>query len=164
MLAQVLTALAVAQKLGFRHWDLRMKNIMEHHPPAAARADDSLETASKVAAAAQDMPAQPGHMKSDSQESGDASAEAWSMIDLADGSSRDDLRGQENQCNQQNNGSYVSAGKERGAGGTAGGEGLGKRDDCVWKIIDYGHADFGDKMLQYDGLCVEGPPFDPNDG
>ena len=31
---QVLTALAEAQKLGFRHWDLRMTNIMEHHPPS----------------------------------------------------------------------------------------------------------------------------------
>ena len=27
---QVLTALAAAQSLGFRHWDLRLKNIMEH--------------------------------------------------------------------------------------------------------------------------------------
>lgn len=26
----MLTALAAAQGLGFRHWDLRLKNIMEH--------------------------------------------------------------------------------------------------------------------------------------
>ena len=33
---QVLTALAAAQSLGFRHWDLRLKNIMQHRgdPPA----------------------------------------------------------------------------------------------------------------------------------
>lgn len=27
---QVLTALAAAQSVGFRHWDLRLRNIMEH--------------------------------------------------------------------------------------------------------------------------------------
>ena len=27
---QVLTALAAAQSHGFRHWDLRLKNIMQH--------------------------------------------------------------------------------------------------------------------------------------
>ena len=34
---QVLTALAAAQSLGFRHWDLRLKNIMEHTGAPTAR-------------------------------------------------------------------------------------------------------------------------------
>lgn len=34
---QVLTALAAAQSLGFRHWDLRLKNIMEHTGMVRAR-------------------------------------------------------------------------------------------------------------------------------
>jgi hypothetical protein len=33
-----------------------------------------------------------------------------------------------------------------------------------YKIIDYGHADFGDATLRDDGMALEGPYFDPQDG
>ena len=33
-----------------------------------------------------------------------------------------------------------------------------------YKIIDYGHADFGDATLRDDGMAMEGPYFDPQDG
>lgn len=26
-----------------------------------------------------------------------------------------------------------------------------------WKIIDYGHADFGDRTLRDDAVCLDGP-------
>ena len=33
-----------------------------------------------------------------------------------------------------------------------------------YKIIDYGHADFGDATLRDNGMAMEGPYFDPQDG
>ena len=46
---QVLTALAAAQSLGFRHWDLRLKNIMEHTGALAARRVTHTEAAHECA-------------------------------------------------------------------------------------------------------------------
>ena len=43
--AQVLTALAAAQSLGFRHWDLRLKNIMEHTGMVRARHSTHMKAA-----------------------------------------------------------------------------------------------------------------------
>ena len=43
-------------------------------------------------------------------------------------------------------------------------ENVEQKVDGAWKIIDYGHADFGDKTLQYDGMCIDGPLFKPDDG
>ena len=33
-----------------------------------------------------------------------------------------------------------------------------------YKIIDYGHSDFDDATLRDDGMAMEGPYFDPQDG
>ena len=44
LVLQVLTALAAAQGLGFRHWDLRLKNVMEHKGDTLCQCTACLQT------------------------------------------------------------------------------------------------------------------------
>ncbi|EIE27044.1 hypothetical protein COCSUDRAFT_34668 [Coccomyxa subellipsoidea C-169] len=175
-LLQVLTALAEAQKLGFRHWDLRMTNIMEHHPLPTQAAEKLPEAASaQVASAGQpDAVSQPDSHPPQTESIKDA-PEVWSAIELTQSGAQHAAKEHLSLREQSQNGCLDGS---RGAAGGSGSsvpaqegasakEGMGTDREglqCVWKIIDYGHADFGDKTLQYDGLCIGGPPFDPEDG
>ena len=48
---QVLTALAAAQGLGFRHWDLCLKNIMEHRGDSPCQRAACLQSCVQTAVA-----------------------------------------------------------------------------------------------------------------
>ena len=176
---QVLTALGEAQKLGFRHWDLRMTNIMEHHPPSTEAAENPPEAAgSQPVAIVKQLPVSSSPEPQASQMGrSDSAPEVWSAIELTESGAQHAANGEPSlrqkalnglqdgsRCAVETSGSAVPAeGGVRKDGEAAENTDMqGKQ--CVWKIIDYGHADFGDKTLQYDGLCIGGPPFDPDDG
>lgn len=103
------------------------------------------------------------------------SPEVWSAIELTEAGAAT-TPNQEQSLRQKNQ----AGGRSTAAGGFSSGasqqdsaaagsaseelENVEQRVDGAWKIIDYGHADFGDKTLQYDGVCIDGPPFEPDDG
>ncbi len=153
-----------------------MTNIMEHHPPPTQAAEKLPEAASAQVASA----GQPGAVSQpDSHppqtESVEDAPEVWSAIELtqsgAQHAAKEHLSLREQSQNGCLDGSRSAAGgsgssvpAQEGASAKEGMETDREGMQCVWKIIDYGHADFGDKTLQYDGLCIGGPPFDPEDG
>ncbi|BDA44507.1 hypothetical protein COCOBI_05-6940 [Coccomyxa sp. Obi] len=178
-LLQVLTALAEAQKLGFRHWDLRMTNIMEHHslsePVPAARTPKEAGSpyAQELTVGVPPASTDPSEAQGISRDS----PEVWSAIELTEAGAAP-TPNQEQSLRQKNQSRLVksistvagvlsSRASQQGsaAAGTASEEveTVEQKVEGAWKIIDYGHADFGDKTLQYDGI-IEGPPFHPDDG
>lgn len=175
---QVLTALAEAQKLGFRHWDLRMTNIMEHHPPSPAGAENPPEAAGTQPAPLEKPPvSSSSELQPSELDRKESAPEVWSAIELtesgAERAASEDLSLRQKTMNARQDGSSSAVDHSgrpahiEGGGREAGGAGTNtdrQGKQCTWKIIDYGHADFGDKTLQYDGLCIDGPPFDPDDG
>ena len=58
----------------------------------------------------------------------------------------------------------VTGGQKAEAAPAAGAQSGPKAPAPRYKIIDYGHADFGDATLRDDGMAMEGPYFDPQDG
>lgn len=191
MCVQVLTALAEAQKLGFRHWDLRMKNIMEHRPappqpqPAAEQklaADVKMEAPptstgeteyggsgsyrkpanghmpSGGAPTSGDVLPAPGsgHRQRGQPASAAAAAPVTEMVSLPPTDPASTAASQA--VPQPPASEAVAADFEEISLTEAAGD-----EARVFKIIDYGHADFGDDTLKNDAVCVEGPHFDPHD-
>ena len=162
LLPQVLTGLAQAQKLGFRHWDLRLKNIMEHHPSqqSAQPAEDSRKAirlaSTSVAADSQGQ----GHKLATTAMRTAAEYEADSWVNNG---------GAHHAASSGPAAQLHAIGKHGGAAAARlanSCDGSQRRNDnqgpelgecCRWQIIDYGHADIGDRTLRDDAVCLDGP-------
>ena len=175
MLPQVLTALADAQRLGFRHWDLRLKNIMEHHPSQQSRlpAEEGWKAERSPAVASPAATSQKeGQEKMTIVMQPTSGHQATNTVDK---DSACDVASNRAPANLQLHGRRHADDK---AGGTAAAypdtrsngpqrcheDQNMEAGNCIWRIIDYGHADFGDRALQDDAVCLDGPVLEAEDG
>ena len=135
--------------MGFRHWDLRLGNIMEHHPSRQGRSrgqqGDSDGMAEGKARAGGGV-----EVQAETQGGGDSPSAASGAVEL------------QPRCSKK--GVLHSAAVPPASGQHwAENQGL-QAGDCIWKIIDFGHADFDDRDLLDDGVCLEGPRSKAEEG